>query len=506
MSLAPAVTGIDGYDWSLFGGNPIPGDPDAVRGIAARFSDLADNVNHQNSMVRSVGSDSESIWVGPAADKFRPHVGKLPGQLDKLTSSYRDAADGLNAYWPKLRSAQEMAVSALAKAKAAHGAILSAQSQVQSASANASSAAASSCCAAVLHSASAAGIQNPHHSWLSGIFDAVGSGFSSAWHWTQHEIKDATPVLSDISAGMGVATAVLAVASLALAPFGVGEALEVVNEGLIGLKTADDSLLLATGDKGAGAFLAEDAVALGTGGLGRVFADGGEALAAAGEAGEAGSRLAGTGEAVTAAQRGVGAATAEIAAAGSRADSAAADASLLRGLQTDAMAEGRTVDAVSFGNQAAMKDGELSAAQADMAAAARGSQQAQHALEEANAEAAAAARESTAAVANKAYADGYSPFQSPTAFTRSFSGLNSADKALALAKDPEASLAGFTSMNGLSGNAAQRFGQYYLHSVMGGPTAIGRLGGALKAVSIGVNVNEGVVGGQHLAAAASGGG
>lgn len=83
--------GIHGYDWSVFGGNPAPSDPDAVRAMGVRLRDQADSVEGHNRLLRSVGFDSESVWESPAARAFRPHLEKLPGQLDKLTVSYRDA-------------------------------------------------------------------------------------------------------------------------------------------------------------------------------------------------------------------------------------------------------------------------------------------------------------------------------------------------------------------------------------------------------------------------------
>jgi hypothetical protein len=127
------MTGIDGYDWSVFGANPVPGDPDVVRGIAAQLRDLADDAGIQNRLLQSVASDSEAVWVGPAADRFRPRIGKLPGQLDKLIASYGDAADALDAYWPALRGAQDLAVEALRKAQAAQAAIGQARSELSQA-------------------------------------------------------------------------------------------------------------------------------------------------------------------------------------------------------------------------------------------------------------------------------------------------------------------------------------------------------------------------------------
>ena len=254
------MSGVDGYDWAVFGGNPVPGDPDAVRAIAVNLRDLADRVAQQNGLVRAVGSDAESIWVGPAAQRFRPHVAKLPGELSKLTVSYYDAADALDGYWPRLGDAQALAVGALAKATSAQTAIAAAQGQVAAASEGADSAAASynsaamaaaftpaptpeaavaaqsnveglqagyqaaqaqvsaaqanlaaanadmaaahhmkdtavtdahtasAAVAGALHHASVAGIQNPQHGWLSGVFDDIGNVASGAWNWTEHHV------------------------------------------------------------------------------------------------------------------------------------------------------------------------------------------------------------------------------------------------------------------------------------------------------------------------------
>jgi hypothetical protein len=334
------MTGIDGYDWSPFGGNPVPGDPDAVRAIAGRFADVADSAARQNGLVRQVGSDSEAIWVGPAADKFRPHLGRLPGQLDKLATSYRDAADALNGYWPRLRSAQQLAVTALAKARAAQGAIASAGSQVSAATAGADQAAssynqaatalaaatnppasqaatvkslqsgyqaaqvqlsqahaalaaansemaaahqmkdqavaqarsASAACADCLHAASAAGIQNPHPSWLSGIFDDIGLG--GAWHWVEDHwstvkwfVPGLNTVLAAEDAGQWLARNWVAVAKDASAALGaistvagfmalipvVGEVALPVALAAAGLQTVDDIALAGTGNGSWGA-------------------------------------------------------------------------------------------------------------------------------------------------------------------------------------------------------------------------------------------------------------
>jgi hypothetical protein len=554
------MSGIDGYDWSIFGGNPVPGDPDAVRAIAARFADLADTVAQQNGLVRQVGSDAEAIWVGPAADKFRPHLGKLPGQLDKLVTSYRDAADALNGFWPKLAAAQQLAVTALSKAMAAKAAIASANAQVAGATANANSAAAaynsasaslaaatkpsasmtqqvqslqsgyqaaqsqlgaanaalgaanaemaaahqmkdnavsqahaaSAVAAVALHAASAAGIQNPHPSWLSGIFDDIGSAFSSAWHWATHQLKEAEPFLQGISEVLGVATAVLAVASLALAPFGVGEVLELANEGLMALKTGDDALLVAAGDPEAETLLAEDGAAMLTGGLGRLASDSSEVMVASGEATEALSKVGEAEDTLSAAGERVTNLEGVMASASTRAEQAQESATIMRSMQSDAAAEGNVVNATGLGQRAAEADDQAASAQNTYSAAFvqhNVALEEQRAAQQALTEAQGTSSEAQAALTR---AEQYSP-GSPGGFARSASGLNNLSRTKAMFNDSSDYFANFRTDNGLSGSPAQQFVQYYTRTVTGSP-GIGRLGAAAKTFSVGLNVNDAVDG------------
>lgn len=125
------VTGIDGYDWSALGGkNPVPGDPDAVRAMAEKFSGLASTVSVQNRLLRATTDEITLVWNGPAANAFAAKVAPLPGELDELVASYDDAASALGAYWPKLREAQDQALQALAKARAATQTIGATQAQL----------------------------------------------------------------------------------------------------------------------------------------------------------------------------------------------------------------------------------------------------------------------------------------------------------------------------------------------------------------------------------------
>lgn len=125
------MTGIDGYDWSPLGGsNPVPGDPDKVRTMGDQFSDLSSTVKYHNKLIKGIGSQTSEVWQGSAADAFHVKIKPLPGYLDKLTTSYDQAAAALHAYWPKLREAQTHAVQALTKARTAQATINATQTQL----------------------------------------------------------------------------------------------------------------------------------------------------------------------------------------------------------------------------------------------------------------------------------------------------------------------------------------------------------------------------------------
>lgn len=106
-------------DWSPFGGNPVPGDPEGVRAVAQQFRDFSGQVAQQAALLRDIHDGAGSVWTGPASGAFSPRIGKLPDQLGELHASYGVAADVLDAYWPQLLDAQTTATTALAKAHAA---------------------------------------------------------------------------------------------------------------------------------------------------------------------------------------------------------------------------------------------------------------------------------------------------------------------------------------------------------------------------------------------------
>lgn len=231
-------------DWSPFGGNPVPGDPGQVRALAQRFGDFVGQVGQQHALLMDVHNGVGGIWMSPAGRAFGPHLGELPGQLQKLHTSYSDAADALDAYWPELQDAQSMATTALAQVHAAiqaqqaakaaqvqdyqafqaHQAQLEQQAQQQAnqsglpvtftlssytpspavvaqtdqasqayqAAMNLKDQAVQKAQTAAqrlsgrLDDASKAGIQNPHYGFLGGLVHDAESAFDDVTHWVGH--------------------------------------------------------------------------------------------------------------------------------------------------------------------------------------------------------------------------------------------------------------------------------------------------------------------------------
>ncbi|MFI9101832.1 DUF6531 domain-containing protein [Streptomyces fildesensis] len=100
--------------------DPVPGDPYEVKELARKLGDFADDVSSALRSVRGLsGNNAVQDWAGLAADAYREQFGDLPGELAKLEKSYRLASGALEAYWPKLETAQGDADRALAQGRTA---------------------------------------------------------------------------------------------------------------------------------------------------------------------------------------------------------------------------------------------------------------------------------------------------------------------------------------------------------------------------------------------------
>ncbi|WP_328914675.1 MULTISPECIES: putative T7SS-secreted protein [unclassified Streptomyces] len=109
--------------------DPTPGDPSRVKALSIQLHDFADDVESALRLVKGMQSEDAILaWAGLSADAFRDEFGSAPKNLDKLHTSYRLAADALEAYWPDLEHAQYQADRALSDGRTAHAQLTSAQS------------------------------------------------------------------------------------------------------------------------------------------------------------------------------------------------------------------------------------------------------------------------------------------------------------------------------------------------------------------------------------------
>ncbi|WP_165956250.1 DUF6531 domain-containing protein [Streptomyces hainanensis] len=108
--------------------DPTPGDPEEVRELAESLQTFADDVGEALGRVRGMADDRAVLeWAGRSAEAFRSEFDGVPGNLEKLRTSYDLAARALGTYWPKLETAQGMADRALDRAIAAQADLTSAQ-------------------------------------------------------------------------------------------------------------------------------------------------------------------------------------------------------------------------------------------------------------------------------------------------------------------------------------------------------------------------------------------
>ncbi|MDN5854324.1 MAG: hypothetical protein L0K86_16020, partial [Actinomycetia bacterium] len=103
--------------WDAVGGNPVPGDPQVARRIAAVFGIIGDEAEILTSRLHAIdGGTGPQIWRGEAANTFRDLLPKLGPDLAKLTTSHHNARQALVTYAGHLEDAQSTARRASADA------------------------------------------------------------------------------------------------------------------------------------------------------------------------------------------------------------------------------------------------------------------------------------------------------------------------------------------------------------------------------------------------------
>jgi uncharacterized protein YukE len=97
--------------WEALGGaDPVPGDPFALRNLASRFGEVADDTGRISRRLDSVADQAgPQLWRGCAADLFRDQLAEVLPDLAKLARSHDLARQALLTYATVMETAQETA-------------------------------------------------------------------------------------------------------------------------------------------------------------------------------------------------------------------------------------------------------------------------------------------------------------------------------------------------------------------------------------------------------------
>jgi Tuberculosis necrotizing toxin len=131
-------------DWHVLDlpGDPTPGSPVGVQGLARRLGGVGADAADAARAVRSLAGDQAVLsWVGLAGDVFRGAIDDFPDQLGKLADSYQQASSALTVWASDLDGAQAQADRALVQGRAARERLDSLGGQLSSARGSSSSAA-----------------------------------------------------------------------------------------------------------------------------------------------------------------------------------------------------------------------------------------------------------------------------------------------------------------------------------------------------------------------------
>ncbi|WP_322751957.1 MULTISPECIES: DUF6531 domain-containing protein, partial [unclassified Frankia] len=103
-------------DWDVLGleGDPTPGDPDAVRGMAVRLRTQAEVAEHNTTRLRAIASGGgELAMAGDYAPAYTEALVELPDGLARLARAYRGCGDALFTFATGLADAKAQAGGAL---------------------------------------------------------------------------------------------------------------------------------------------------------------------------------------------------------------------------------------------------------------------------------------------------------------------------------------------------------------------------------------------------------
>jgi hypothetical protein len=107
----------------------LAADPSEVVTLATVFGTVAAQAEQLSGNV--VAGTPGGVWSGGAADAFRAALGKLPGELQKVIESYRQAAGALDRYEGELSSLQSQFRSIASQLATAESQLAGAQGALQ---------------------------------------------------------------------------------------------------------------------------------------------------------------------------------------------------------------------------------------------------------------------------------------------------------------------------------------------------------------------------------------
>ncbi|WP_131770726.1 DUF6531 domain-containing protein, partial [Candidatus Protofrankia californiensis] len=111
-------------DWGVLelDGDPTPGDPDAVRTMAARLRERAELAQSNTTRLRAIaGGGGDLRMTGDYAARFTEALVELPDELAKLARAYRGCGEALFTYSTGLAEAKTRAGGALRQGVDAEG-------------------------------------------------------------------------------------------------------------------------------------------------------------------------------------------------------------------------------------------------------------------------------------------------------------------------------------------------------------------------------------------------
>lgn len=104
------------------GYDPAPGDPTAVRQVAAALAAVAGDAESITNRLQRIGPGAgDTVWRGPAADAFHSLLAGVGPDVVRLASAHREAQDALVHYAADLERAQDIGRRAESDAAGATG-------------------------------------------------------------------------------------------------------------------------------------------------------------------------------------------------------------------------------------------------------------------------------------------------------------------------------------------------------------------------------------------------